>query len=221
MAEVQVLSFYVRGRNIGQWNRAIDSPFFYTGNSMSLISLFNNLTVKEIWMSHQFGSSGTSPLTCAREGLNHIMSSLKGIAISIQSIANPYRPTIARKPILCVSNQWIGQIRFFRSNLPLDEESGRCGKAYPNPDLSFQSIALCRRAFFLTNVHKASSSTCETFNSLRSMSLRDELCAAACLSHARTVSNLTSSTSATPRKGIPFTKSFKAKRTFSLGVRRS
>lgn len=221
MAQSQVMTLNIDGANLMQRNLSISTSFKNSYDPMPFIPFLHHLTITQFRTRNEFVSPGSSSLVGPRINLQDTMPILKGLPICIHPIAHPYRQAPFPKALL----RSVHQGRWQRGLQAIDHEGKHqtilFGKGNANPNLPLQRIALWRSEFFLTKLQRASSSTWETLNSFISKASTFSLCSAATFNQCLTVSSLTSKTYATPRRGIPLTKSLMAIRTFSSGDRRS
>jgi hypothetical protein len=221
LTQGQVMAFDKNRGDSIQGNVPISALFEDPDHVAPLISFLYHLTITKFRTGNPLRPTRPTSFPSSRVPLQNTMPLLQGISIGIHPIADPNRPNSLLKTLFGSRNQGLGHLRLLAGDPKRKHQPIFPGKGNPDPRFPFQRVALWRNEFFLTNVHKASNSIWETLTSLRSKASTFSLWAAASWSQCRTVSNFTSNTSPMPRRGMPFTRSFNARRTFSSGVRRS
>jgi hypothetical protein len=219
--QIQVVPFDVYRVDILEGDITEHRPFGNTHEMSLVIPLLDHLAITQRRTGHHLGPSRPTPLSRSGIDFKDMVAREESGAIRVHPVTDPQGHGLAAEPSFGVGHQRLGQRGLCCAKREGNHHPVLRGKGNPDPDFSLQRFALRRSSFFLTKPHRASNSTWATFNSFRSTAFTGSLCSAATRSQRRTVSILTSMTSATPRTGIPLTNSFKAIRTLSSGERRS
>ncbi len=207
----------ILGRGISPYRLLSKAPMAWCRSSLFL----DHLLITQLGTGNQLLFPGSPPFACSRKGPQDAMMIFKRLPIGIHPITHPDRPVSFPKTSFGFRNPRLRQRRLLEADHKRKHQPIFLGKGNHDPNFALQRIALWRKEFFLTKVHSASSPTWETFNCLSSKASIFPLGSAASFNQCRTVSNLTPSSSAAPRKGIPLIRSFRAIKTFSSEERRS